>query len=113
MLYESETPRSKWNGVFRLSKNPYGVFRQTFAVCCAHIVDTPDTGVVFASENYTGVQVSPLPIKRVPALWGPHICGKQSMHLQPEKYFVPGTRPGTKWIWTFFAAAAANSARLF
>ena len=40
-------------------------------------------------------------------------CGAQLVHLQPEKYFRPGTRPGRKWILTLFAAAAANSARHF
>ncbi len=25
-------------------------------------------------------------------------CGAQLVHLQPEKYFRPGTRPGRKWI---------------
>ena len=24
--------------------------------------------------------------------------GGQILHLQPEKYFLPGTRPGRKWI---------------
>ena len=24
--------------------------------------------------------------------------GEQIPHLQPEKYFLPGTRPGRKWI---------------
>jgi hypothetical protein len=46
-----------------LSKNPFGLFRQSFAVCCAH--------------NLFAV-------------------GKQIPHLQPDKYFAPGTRPGAK-----------------
>jgi len=44
-------------------KTPLGIFRQTFAVCCAHNL--------FA-------------------------CSKQIPHLQPEMYFLPGTRPGRK-----------------
>ncbi len=34
-------------------------------------------------------------------------------HWQPAKYFRPRTRRGGKWNLTLFAAAAANSARLF
>jgi hypothetical protein len=46
-----------------LSKKSFGLFRQFFAVCCAH--------------NLFAV-------------------GEQIPHLQPEKYFLPGTRPGRK-----------------
>ena len=46
-----------------MSKKACGLFRQFFAVCCAH-----------------------------------SLCavGAQLVHLQPEKYFVSGTRPDTK-----------------
>ena len=34
-------------------------------------------------------------------------------HLQPDLYFVSGTRPDTKCFWILFSAYAENSARLF
>ena len=78
-----------------LSKKTFGLFRQFFAVCCAHNL--------FA-------------------------IGEQIPHLQPEKYFAPGTggelprrgkrdhpgvRRGRKRFWTLFFAYAKNSAKLF
>ena len=59
------TKKSQLDLGYRLSKIPFGAFRQVFAVCRAHNL--------FA-------------------------YGGQILHLQPEKYFLPGTRPGRKWI---------------
>ena len=55
--------RAADTGRWSLSKKTSGLFRQAFAVCCAHNL---------------------------------YAFGVQIPHLQPEKYFVPGTRPDTK-----------------
>ena len=55
-----------------LSRKPFGLSRQFFAVCCAHNL---------------------------------YAFGVQIPHLQPEKYFLPGTRPGRKSIPILFAAS--------
>ena len=74
---------------FELVENPLRGFPPVFAVCCAHIVDTPDTMFHFPQAgNSTCLRVSPLPIKRVSALWGPLSASRQIPHLQPEKCFV-------------------------
>ena len=39
--------------------------------------------------------------------------GGQIPHLEPEKCFLPGTRPGRKRIGFYLPPQAANSARLF
>jgi len=82
---------------FELVENPLRGFPPVFAVCCAHIVDTPDTMFHFPQAgNSTCLRVSPLPIKRVSALWGPLSASRQIPHLQPEKCFCPRTRRGQK-----------------
>ena len=41
-------------------------------------------------------------------LWGPRsACGAQIPHSQPERYFLPGTRPGRKWIGLYSPTQSA------
>ncbi len=95
-------------------KSPSGLSDNLFAVCCAHFVGNKETIFRFLqAKNSICFFLSPLPIKAVAFMGAPLANGRQIPHLQPERYFCPGTRPGQKWIQTLFAPCGANSARLF
>ena len=61
-----------------LSKNPFGLFRQFFAVCCAHNLFAIGEQIPYIMEQL------PLAIVPLDSL-------RDAPHLQPEMYFLPGT----------------------
>ncbi|MBQ3192760.1 MAG: hypothetical protein IJB59_04220, partial [Oscillospiraceae bacterium] len=69
-------------------------------------VDASDTLLHFLqAENSTCICASPLPIKHNLLDGGPIAYGEEIPHLQPEKYFLPGTRPGRKYFSLYFPLA--------
>ena len=79
----------------RLSKNPFGLFRQTLAACCVHNL-SPDGG-----------QIPHLQSEKC------FLPGTEGELLQRSKRGHPGVRPGRKRIGLYLPPTAANSARLF
>ena len=101
------------SGAFCMSEKASGLFRQAFAVCFAHFVDAPDTTLRFPhAGNCACIWASPLPIKRVPALWGP-LSLANKFHTCSLRCILRQVHALTQNVLTLFFAFAKNSAKLF
>ena len=79
-----------------LSKKSFGLFRQFFAVCCAHIVEVQKTMFHIPLGIFHLFLPSPLPIKRISLYGGPdflankfHTCSLRSVFVHVQKVNCP------------------------